>query len=280
MKYNIYCDESCHLEHDNQKYMILGGIICEKSARNRVKREINDLKKKYNIKERAEIKWNKVSTSKLEYYKELVDYFFNSDNLRFRALIINKTQLRHEKFNQTHDDWYYKMYYQLLVNLVEPKEENYIYLDIKDTKSAKKVEGLKRYLNFKTMDYDVEPIKNIQSINSQESIIMQLADSTNPNDRIPDPRRAERIGWNKPIIENYLCDENCNNCEKILYFEKYYKKNVRAYFLFKNVKFLVIIEKREKYNLLITGYYVEYENAMNKFLREYEQYKKQKTPLT
>lgn len=176
MKYNIYCDESCHLEHDNQKYMILGGIICEKSARNRVKREINDLKKKYNIKERAEIKWNKVSTSKLEYYKELVDYFFNSDNLRFRALIINKTQLRHEKFNQTHDDWYYKMYYQLLVNLVEPKEENYIYLDIKDTKSAKKVEGLKRYLNFKTMDYDVEPIKNIQSINSQESIIMQLVD--------------------------------------------------------------------------------------------------------
>lgn len=103
---------------------------------------------------------------------------------------------------------------------------------------------------------------------------------TNPNDRIPDPRRAERIGWNKPIIENYLCDENCNNCEKILYFEKYYKKNVRAYFLFKNVKFLVIIEKREKYNLLITGYYVEYENAMNKLLREYEQYKKQKTPLT
>lgn len=176
MKYNIYCDESCHLEHDNQKYMILGGIICEKSARNRVKREINDLKKKYNIKERAEIKWNKVSTSKLEYYKELVDYFFNSDNLRFRALIIDKTQLKHEKFNQTHDDWYYKMYYQLLVNLVEPKEENYIYLDIKDTKSAKKVEGLKRYLNFKTMDYDVEPIKNIQSINSQESIIMQLAD--------------------------------------------------------------------------------------------------------
>ena len=23
MEYNIYCDESCHLEHDNQKYMVL-----------------------------------------------------------------------------------------------------------------------------------------------------------------------------------------------------------------------------------------------------------------
>lgn len=104
--------------------------------------------------------------------------------------------------------------------------------------------------------------------------------SQNPNDRIPDPRRAERIGWNKPIIENYRCKENCEGCEKILYFETYYKKNIRAYFLFKDVKFLVIIEKRREYNLLITGYYIDYENAMRKYIKKYEQYKKQKTPLT
>lgn len=34
MKYNINCDESWHLEHDNQKYMVLGGIICKKVAEN------------------------------------------------------------------------------------------------------------------------------------------------------------------------------------------------------------------------------------------------------
>lgn len=104
--------------------------------------------------------------------------------------------------------------------------------------------------------------------------------SNDPNDRIPDPRRAERIGWNRAIIENYKCNENCNNCEKILYFEEYYKKNVRAYFLFKDVKFLVIIEKRQNYNLLITGYYIEYNNAMEKYIKKYEKYKMQKTPLT
>lgn len=176
MKYNIYCDESCHLEHDNEKYMVLGGIICEKSIRNKIKRDIIEIKKKNDIKENAEIKWNKVSPAKIKYYKDLVDYFFENVDLRFRALIIDKTQLRHSEFNQTHDDWYYKMYYQLLLNLLEPKQENYIYLDIKDTKSAKKVEGLKRYLSFKLMDYEFEGIKNIQSINSQESTIMQLAD--------------------------------------------------------------------------------------------------------
>ena len=176
MKYNIYCDESCHLEHDNQRYMILGGIICEKGHRKLVKKEILEIKSRYHIPEKAEIKWNKVSPSKLAYYKELIDYFFENDNLRFRALIIDKAQLNHKLFNQTHDDWYYKMYYHLLINLVESKQENYIYLDIKDTKSADKVQGLRKYLSFKLMDYEFDVIKNIQSMNSEESVIMQLAD--------------------------------------------------------------------------------------------------------
>lgn len=176
MEYNIYCDESCHLEHDGEKYMVLGGIICEKNDRNIIKNNIINIKRKNNIKDMAEIKWNKVSQSKIIYYKKLIDYFFNSDMLRFRAMIINKSQLDHEKFNQTHDDWYYKMYYELLKNLVEPKDYNYIYLDIKDTKSAKKVENVKKYLNIKMAEYEYKPIKHIQSINSQESSIMQLAD--------------------------------------------------------------------------------------------------------
>lgn len=104
--------------------------------------------------------------------------------------------------------------------------------------------------------------------------------SLNPNDRIPDLRRAERIGWNRAIIENYICNHTCKDCNKVLYFEEYYKNNIRTYLLFKDVKFLVIIEKREKYNLLITGYYIEYENAMRKYVKKYEKYKQQKTPLT
>ena len=176
MEYNIYCDESCHLEHDNQRYMVLGGIICEKNNRKIIKNELISIKRRNNIKENAEIKWNKVSPSKLDYYKELVDYFFNSEMLRFRAMIIDKTQINHEKFNQTHDDWYYKMYYELLKNLAEPKDNNYIYLDIKDTKSARKVEIVKDYLNMRMKEFEYEPIKHIQSINSQESPILQLAD--------------------------------------------------------------------------------------------------------
>ena len=30
MEYNIYCDESCHLEHDKSNSMSLGAIYCRK----------------------------------------------------------------------------------------------------------------------------------------------------------------------------------------------------------------------------------------------------------
>jgi hypothetical protein len=108
----------------------------------------------------------------------------------------------------------------------------------------------------------------------------ELHNSKDPNDRVPDPKRAARIGWNKPIIEHYPCNESCENCEKILYFEEYNGKNVKAYFLFKDVRFLVIIEKRKKYNLFLTGFYIEYDNVLEKNIKKYEKYKKQKTPLT
>lgn len=176
MKYNIYCDESCHLEKDKQRYMILGAIACEKSQRNRIRKDILDIKQKHGVGNYVEIKWNKVSNSKLDYYKELIDYFFENDNLYFRSLIADKTKLNHKKYMQTHDDWYYKMYYQLLVNVVRPKVENYIYLDKKDSKSARKVATLKEYLGLKLADNDFEQLKNVQNIDSKESVIIQLVD--------------------------------------------------------------------------------------------------------
>ena len=50
-----------------------------------------------------------------------------------------------------------------------------------------------------------------------------MKDGINVNDRIPDFRRGERISWNRKIIESYPCIYNCNNCQKVLYFEEYYK---------------------------------------------------------
>jgi hypothetical protein len=166
--FNIYCDESCHLENDHKKYMFLGSTSV---AYNQVKLHtdyINNLKKKHHF--YAEIKWSTVSKSKLRFYLELVDYFFATD-LKFRTVGIEKSKINNETFNQSFDDFYYKMYYFLLNHNINSLYTYNVYLDIKDTLSAYKVNKLKEVLNTKFGVF-----RNVQNIRSHESIMMQLSD--------------------------------------------------------------------------------------------------------
>ncbi|MGL5328386.1 MAG: DUF3800 domain-containing protein [Peptostreptococcaceae bacterium] len=175
--YNIYCDESCHLENDNQKSMVLGGIWCPSNKIKSISKDINLIKEKHGLSKFSELKWTKISPSKLRMYEDIVNYFFENDDLHFRCLIIpNKSDLNHEKFNQSHDDWYYKMYYNMLVPILIPTEEYNIYLDIKDTRSSHKVKDLQAYLGNTLHDFDLNKIKKVQNIRSHESQLMQLTD--------------------------------------------------------------------------------------------------------
>jgi hypothetical protein len=42
----------------------------------------------------------------------------------------DKSKLAHEAFDQTHDDWYFKMYFDLLKVILERKSSYRIFLDI------------------------------------------------------------------------------------------------------------------------------------------------------
>lgn len=165
--FNIYCDESCYLENDHKNYMFLGSVSCAYPQVKRHTERIKELKNKYKF--NAEIKWSNVSMSKIDFYLDLVDYFFDTD-LRFRTVGIDKLRIRCSNEN-TFDDFYYKMYYQLLNYKIDTTDHYNVYLDIKDTLSSIKVRKLKTILNFK---YGV--FRNIQNIRSDESILMQLAD--------------------------------------------------------------------------------------------------------
>ncbi|PTT68724.1 DUF3800 domain-containing protein, partial [Chryseobacterium sp. HMWF001] len=88
--FNLYCDESCHLENDHKRYMFLGSIS---TAYNQIKFHNENIKE---IKARhyfyGEIKWSNVSKSQFHFYMDLVDYFFNTD-LRFRCVGVEKSQI-------------------------------------------------------------------------------------------------------------------------------------------------------------------------------------------
>ena len=174
---NIYCDESCHLPNDGQKAMTLGALWCFKAKTAVHNREIGKLKAKHRLSPFFEIKWTKVSSGKLEFYRDVVNYFFDQRTMGFRAWVIpDKTILAHEDYGQTHDEWYYKMYFYLLRNLISPERKYHIYLDIKDTRSRKKLKKLREVLSNANYDFSREIIERIQHVRSHDIGLMQLVD--------------------------------------------------------------------------------------------------------
>ncbi|MCX5867705.1 MAG: DUF3800 domain-containing protein [Proteobacteria bacterium] len=173
---NIYCDESCHLEHDHQPVMLFGAVWCPKSEVINISSSIRDLKKKFNA--RGELKWIKVSPSRIKFYLEIIDYFFSNKSLNFRALVVeDKSKLDHSYFNQgSHDSFFYKMYFQLLRNIINDQQKYSIYLDMKDTRSQKKIDTLKGILCRNFHDFDLDLIERIQHVRSHESEILQITD--------------------------------------------------------------------------------------------------------
>ena len=175
--FNIYCDESCHLQNDDQKAMVLGAVWCPLEKSREIAVRIREKKQQHGLPPCFEIKWTKVSPAKAAFYLDVVDYFFDDDDLHFRALVIpDKTQLRHADFGQDHDTWYYKMMFSLLEPLLSPDGGYRIYLDIKDTRSESKVRRLHEVLCSNLYDFDRNIIQRIQSVASHEVEQIQLAD--------------------------------------------------------------------------------------------------------
>ena len=167
--YKIFCDESNHLFYDKSNIMVNGAILVPEKKVQLYNKYIKYLRHKhhYNI----ELKWTKLHSKQLDFYKDLIDFFFESE-MKFKAtLIVNKSKLNHEKFNSSHDDFYYKVYYFTLRDFINRMDDYKIYLDYKDKKGGEKIKKLKFFLEKKGFGNI-----DIYIINSNESQILQLCD--------------------------------------------------------------------------------------------------------
>ncbi|MDP2302556.1 MAG: hypothetical protein Q8N03_09045 [Ignavibacteria bacterium] len=93
------------------------------------------------------------------------------------------------------------------------------------------------------------------------------------NERLPDFRRMERIGWAKPVIEEY------NNWGlKIWPQIRNGKDRLCIWLEFENdLDYIVILDVRTNYILPWTAFVLEYEHEKRKKQKEYEAYLKTRT---
>lgn len=174
--FNIYCDESCHLLNDGNKVFVLGALWVEEQKAREVFEGLRALKEKHGLSPTTfEAKWTKISKGRVDYYCDLVKYFFDNPDLHYRGVVVpDKGILDHSAYHQDHNTWYYKMFY-ILLNVITARGGKYnLYLDIKDTRSNLKVLELKRILNIVSVD-DLSVAK-AQQIRSHEVELMQVVD--------------------------------------------------------------------------------------------------------
>ena len=165
--FNIYCDESTHMMHDGHPYMLLSYTRIAYPQIRMAKAAIKAIKEKHNYTE--ELKWTNVHQATYKVYADLIDWFFMND-LEFRAIIIDKSEIDESRKDYTYNDFYYKMYYQLLHQKVNFENTYNVYLDIKDTCSSAKLARLKKIME------NNSSIRTLQFIRSHESVFVQLAD--------------------------------------------------------------------------------------------------------
>ena len=82
----LYCDESRQdlfynkdAISDTNKYIFIGGIVIDRKNRVEIKNKINELKGKYDINTKTELKWNRVTKNYLDLYKEMIDIYIDYD---------------------------------------------------------------------------------------------------------------------------------------------------------------------------------------------------------
>ena len=176
MEYNVYCDESCHLASNDSKYMLIGAVYCPKKKEKKVNEYIEHLKENYNLSDKIELKWNKIDKKTEKLYLDIINYFFNNDDLKFRVIVIDKTKLDHKKYEQTENDFYHKAYYNMLKYIIIPGNSYNIYPDIKDTNSYYYHQVMLDYLRIKMSDTNKKTIKKVQPIRSYEAPLLQIND--------------------------------------------------------------------------------------------------------
>lgn len=175
MNFEVYCDES-GLEALSRKeehlYSAIGGIWLPEDNRTDLKNGIKSIKEKYGI--HGELKWQKLSPAYFELYKDIIDYFFQAEFIRFRVILIESSKVDHIRFNNTDAELgFYKFYYQLLHHWIYDFNNYNIFVDLKVNRDKNRLKELKNVLELSNL---TSAISQVQGLPSEQSLGIQLAD--------------------------------------------------------------------------------------------------------
>ncbi len=176
MKFDIYCDECFPdlLTSSNPKadFVIIGSLWIPTECRTQFKSSVHRLRDTYNV--GGEIKSRKVSPSRLDFYKNLINLYIESDKMRFRAIAIEASKVDVKKYHKgSSERSFYIFYYQMLHHWIRAHNTYSIFCDYQTNQNPDQLQNLQAVMT------KVHPLSNFQTVQwvrSKESVLTQLTD--------------------------------------------------------------------------------------------------------
>lgn len=176
MHFDVYCDESrpelLGSSNPEATYVVIGSLWLPADAREPIKAAIHALRERHRV--GGEFKWQKVSPSRLSFYRDLISLFANEPDLRFRCIAIDRNKVDLIRFHESDPELgFYKFYYQLLHHWILDFNDYQIFCDFKVNRRRDRLHDLRRCLGYANLS---ARITTVQAIRSEESVLIQLAD--------------------------------------------------------------------------------------------------------
>lgn len=176
MHFEVYCDESrpevFTSRGTNGRLLMIGSLWLPKELRVQVKEEVKAIRQRWGV--WGEIKWSKVSPSKLSFYESVVDLFLSyGDQLRFRCIAVDADQVNMDLHNDDAELGFYKFYYQLLHHWIYDFNSYSVFCDTKSNRDPDRLAVLRDCLDCANLSSE---IACVQALPSREVVPIQIAD--------------------------------------------------------------------------------------------------------
>lgn len=164
---NIYCDESRY-SNEGDSYLVIGAVKCQRDRKSGIVSTLREIKRAHRV--GGEFGWKSASKNKGEFYRAVIDWFVENDDLLFRCVAANKENL----WSSDNEDAFYVVYHQLLYHWLVPGNSYYVYLDRKKNARQRRVDEL-RHKTARDMPSRCS-LACMEEVDSRECDLVQVAD--------------------------------------------------------------------------------------------------------
>jgi hypothetical protein len=172
---NVYCDES---RTSNNRFMLIGGIWVPRENEQALRADIASFRAEYRMV--GEMKWTKVSLTKLPYYCAFFDLILKNNHARFNCMIIDTKILNYNQHCDGDSELgFYKFYFQLISRKLCLRNDYMVFVDHRCDHGQTRLTDLHRCVNnwwCRERRVDTRPVRSVKAADSKKEDLIQLSD--------------------------------------------------------------------------------------------------------